>query len=60
MWEDEENLEGGGWVLKVRKDEGKAVKVWEEICLMGCGGELQAAAQGGKSADAQHSMSFMG
>ena len=50
LWEDDENFEGGGWVLKVNKDEGKAAKVWEEICLMACGGELQAAAQGGEFA----------
>ena len=47
LWEDMENLEGGGWVLKVKKDGDKAVRTWEEICLMGCGGELQAAAQTG-------------
>lgn len=42
LWEDEENLEGGCWTLKVRKDEGKALKTWEELCLMVCGGELQS------------------
>lgn len=48
QWEDPENLDGGGWVLKVRRDDEKAVKAWEEICLMGCGGELQASVQEGK------------
>ena len=43
LWEDPENLEGGAFTLKVRRDEGRAVKTWEEICLLGCGGELQAA-----------------
>ena len=48
LWEDEENLDGGGWVLKIRRDDGKAIRAWEEICLMGCGGELQASLAEGK------------
>lgn len=48
LWEDKENLDGGAWTLKVRREDGKAVKVWEEICLMGCGGELQAEIAGGE------------
>ncbi|KAF7507812.1 hypothetical protein GJ744_010113 [Endocarpon pusillum] len=46
LWEDPENLDGGCFTLKVRRqDQGdeKPKRVWEEICLMGCGGELQAA-----------------
>ncbi len=49
LWEDPENIEGGTWTLKVRREEGKAIKAWEEICLMGCGGELQAEIASGKS-----------
>jgi len=48
LWEDEENLDGGCWVVKVRKDEGKALKTWEELCLMVCGGELQAVVAEGR------------
>lgn len=47
LWEDEENLDGGCWVLKVRKEDGKALRTWEELCLMVCGGELQAAVSKG-------------
>jgi Eukaryotic initiation factor 4E len=43
LWEDPENLDGGAFTLKVRRDDDRAVKAWEEVCLMGCGGELQAA-----------------
>lgn len=43
LWEDPENLEGGAFTLKVRRDDDRAIKAWEEVCLMGCGGELQAA-----------------
>ena len=43
MWEDEENLQGGCWTMKVRKEDGKALRTWEELCLMVCGGELQSA-----------------
>jgi Eukaryotic initiation factor 4E len=43
LWEDPENLDGGAFTLKIRRDEGRAVRAWEEVCLMGCGGELQAA-----------------
>ena len=49
LWEDPENIEGGAWTLKVRREESKAVKTWEEICLMGCGGELQAEIASGES-----------
>jgi len=48
LWEDPENLEGGCWVVKVRKEEGNALKLWEEVCLMCCGGELQAVVATGK------------
>jgi Eukaryotic initiation factor 4E len=62
LWEDAENLEGGCWTLKVRKqhnnDSDKAKRVWEEICLMGCGGELQAALVEAGSRDAILGMSF--
>ena len=44
LWEDEANLAGGSWTIKVRKAGGdKPAKVWEEMCLLSCGGELQAA-----------------
>ncbi|KAK5449854.1 hypothetical protein LTS15_008426 [Exophiala xenobiotica] len=47
LWEDAENQQGGRWLIRVRPDNGRAVRVWEEICLLCCGGELQAAvAQG--------------
>ena len=49
LWEDKENLDGGCWVIKVRREDGRATKVWEEVCLMGCGGELQAAISPGMS-----------
>ena len=48
LWEDEENLEGGCWTLKVRKEDGKALRTWEELCLMVLGGELQAAIASGE------------
>ncbi|OAG42867.1 hypothetical protein AYO21_02818 [Fonsecaea monophora] len=43
LWEDEENRRGGRWLIRVRPEEGKDVRCWEEICLLCCGGELQAA-----------------
>ncbi|EXJ63434.1 uncharacterized protein A1O5_11483, partial [Cladophialophora psammophila CBS 110553] len=43
LWEDEENRRGGRWLIRVRPEEGRDVKCWEEICLLCCGGELQAA-----------------
>jgi Eukaryotic initiation factor 4E len=43
LWEDEENIDGGCWVLKVRKEDGRAIRAWEEICVMCCGGQIQAA-----------------
>ncbi|KPI36051.1 Eukaryotic translation initiation factor 4E type 2 [Cyphellophora attinorum] len=53
LWEDLANLEGGCFVLKIRKDDGaspgssgekgKALRTWEELCLLTLGGELQAA-----------------
>lgn len=47
LWEDAENQRGGRWLIRVRPDNGRAIRVWEEICLLCCGGELQAAiAQG--------------
>ena len=49
LWEDKENLEGGSLTVKVKREEGKAIKAWEELCLMACGGELQAAVQNGTS-----------
>ena len=48
LWEDEQNLKGGCWTMKVRKEDGKSVKTWEELCLMVLGGELQAAVASGK------------
>lgn len=47
LWEDPENLEGGSWVIKVRREEGRAIALWEEMCLLVCGGELQAAVSSG-------------
>lgn len=49
LWEDSENFDGGCWTLKVRKDDDRALKTWEELCLMVCGGELQAAVSKGES-----------
>ncbi len=49
LWEDAENVDGGCLVIKVRKEEGKAVRAWEEVCLMCCGGQLQAAVTQGRS-----------
>lgn len=43
LWEDEENRDGGRWLIRIRPEAGKAVKLWEEVCLLCCGGELQAA-----------------
>ena len=46
VWEDPENVDGGCWTLKVRRQhqaDDRPRRVWEEICLMACGGELQAA-----------------
>lgn len=48
LWEDGENVDGGSWTLKVRRDDGRAIKTWEEICLLGCGNELQAAIASGE------------
>ncbi|KAL9622231.1 MAG: hypothetical protein Q9160_003414 [Pyrenula sp. 1 TL-2023] len=48
LWEDHENRQGGGLTVKVKREEGKAVRAWEEVCLLGCGGELQAAVLPGK------------
>ena len=49
LWEDEANREGGCWVLKVRKADQKALRAWEELCLMVCGGELQAELSKGET-----------
>lgn len=35
--------------MKVRKEDGRSVKTWEELCLMVLGGELQAAIASGES-----------
>ncbi|KIX08493.1 uncharacterized protein Z518_03149 [Rhinocladiella mackenziei CBS 650.93] len=43
LWEDPENRQGGRWLIRVRPEYGRDVRVWEEICLLCCGGELQAA-----------------
>ena len=43
LWEDPENIDGGCLVLKFRKEDGRALRLWEEVCLMVCGGALQAA-----------------
>lgn len=48
LWEDEENREGGRWLIRVRPEAGRAVKLWEEVCILCCGGELQAAITQGK------------
>ena len=50
LWEDVQNVDGGCWILKVRKEHERAIRVWEEICLMCCGGQLQAAVTAGESA----------
>lgn len=49
LWEDTENIDGGCLVLKVRKGSDREKKIWEEICLICCGGELQAALAHGKN-----------
>lgn len=49
LWEDKENLNGGCWTIKVRKEDGRSLKVWEEICLLVLGGEVQSAVARGKS-----------
>lgn len=47
LWEDQENRQGGRWLIRVRPENRQDVRVWEEICLLCCGGELQASiAQG--------------
>jgi hypothetical protein len=47
LWEDAENRQGGRWLIRVRPDDDRDVRVWEEICILCCGGELQAViAQG--------------
>ncbi|KIV93479.1 hypothetical protein PV10_04690 [Exophiala mesophila] len=43
LWEDPQNRHGGSWLIRVRSENGRAVRLWEEICLLSCGGELQAA-----------------
>ncbi|KIW21150.1 hypothetical protein PV08_01730 [Exophiala spinifera] len=48
LWEDAENQQGGRWLIRVRPDNNRAIRVWEEICLLCCGGELQAAIAQGK------------
>jgi Eukaryotic initiation factor 4E len=60
LWEDAENLSGGAWTLKVRKLDAidRPKRVWEEICLMGCGGELQAALAEAGSRDHVLGMTF--
>lgn len=46
LWEDPETLDGGCWVLKVRREDDRSLKVFEEIAIMVVGGELQVAVQG--------------
>lgn len=47
LWEDAENQNGGRWLIRVRPENNRAIRVWEEVCILCCGGELQAAlAQG--------------
>lgn len=61
LWEDSANLDGGSFTIKVRKhpnDPDRPRRVWEEICLMGCGGELQAALAESGSRDHVLGMSF--
>jgi hypothetical protein len=48
LWEDEENRDGGRWLIRIRPETGRAVKLWEEVCILCCGGELQAAITQGK------------
>ncbi|EXJ78649.1 hypothetical protein A1O1_09050 [Capronia coronata CBS 617.96] len=45
LWEDAENQYGGRWLIRVRPENGndRAIRVWEEVCILCCGGELQAA-----------------
>ncbi|KAL2438447.1 hypothetical protein ABEF95_009133 [Exophiala dermatitidis] len=43
LWEDAENQGGGRWLIRVRPENDRAIRVWEEICILCCGGELQAA-----------------
>jgi Eukaryotic initiation factor 4E len=52
LWEDPENVDGGCLVIKVRKGDSKAIRAWEEICLMCCGGQVQAAVTKGVYVDA--------
>jgi hypothetical protein len=47
-WEDPQNRDGGCWVLKVRKEEGRALRVWEEVCVLVLGGEVQSAVNDGE------------
>jgi hypothetical protein len=35
-------------VLKVRKEEGRALRVWEEVCVLVLGGEVQSAVNDGE------------
>ncbi len=61
LWEDPENVDGGCWTLKVRKaavEPDRPRRVWEEVCLMGCGGELQAALVESGSRDHVLGMTF--
>lgn len=36
-------------MIKVKKGDGRALRCWEELCLMVCGGELQEVVSRGKS-----------
>lgn len=67
FWEDPENAAGGRWTLKIRRSSfgpsnhdgfSQAQRTWEEICLIGCGGELQAALAGTGCKDAVLGMTF--
>jgi hypothetical protein len=47
LWEDPANRDGGAWVLKVRKEDGRAIRAWEECCVLVLGGEVQSAVASG-------------
>lgn len=62
LWEDPAHLAGGSYTVKVRRDRvddmATPQRVWEDVCLMGCGGELQCAVEEKRIADKVLGMSF--
>lgn len=60
LWEDPENLGGGSLTVKVKREDGKAIKAWEELCMMVCGGELQSVVVPGRSMSPLISPMLMG